>query len=160
MIIALKTAHGYLSFQPDGRIEYRAVRGSWEELEVEGFTVPPSPSPPGTPTPPAPPAQEPTTALVAIVKADLQRTGVSLSGPCGAFAITQRVAWLCRGSGAGLLAKSSGNQCQGYAVDIVAYPDRAYDVLSDAGGANTPQAALTGVDDLAARWRPPVEPPP
>ncbi len=46
MIVTLKTAHGYLSFQPpsDGvsvRVEYRDTVGSWERIELEGFVCPP-----------------------------------------------------------------------------------------------------------------------
>ncbi len=48
MIVTLKTAHGYLSFQPpsDGvsvRVEYRDTVGSWERIELEGFVCPPAP---------------------------------------------------------------------------------------------------------------------
>ena len=77
---------------------------------------------------------------VAAVKAALSAQGANLSGPCGAFAITKAVAWVLRSEGAGLLAKPSGNNCEGYAVDIVMYPDGTiFDILVDGGGANTPQ---------------------
>lgn len=109
--------------------------------------------------------------VVAAVKADLENRGVSLVGPCGAFAIVRRVAWLFRAEGAGLLAKPTGNNCDGFAVDIIAYPDgRIFDVLIDAGGkedrsgnpipgtGNGPawsESPDSPVD--AGRWRAPVD---
>lgn len=173
MKIAFKTAHGYLSFQPDSRsdktdqtsvrVEYRDKRGIWEEVEVEGLEFPmPVPVPPGpgpSPAPsPTPDTGTPTAAYVAEIKAACQAAGLNLSGPCGAFEITKRVAWGLRQSGAGLLSKPSGNSCNSYATDIVAYRDRAYDILGDGGGANNPTWQETGVDDLANRWRPAVQP--
>lgn len=156
MNIRIKTAHGYLSFQPDGRVEYRDKAGSWETLDVEGLELPSNGSNP------APGPNEPVPAFtiqyVSDVKAKLEREGVNLSGPCGAFEITKNVAWGLRFDGAGLLSKPSGNNCNGYATDIVAFRDRAYDVLSDAGGGNFPLFNLTSVDDLAGRYRPAIQP--
>lgn len=96
--------------------------------------------------------------VVASVKADLQARGISLADACGAFAITRRVAWNLRSEGAGTLDKPSGNQCEGRAVDIIVYGDgRAFDILTDAGGANGPSwAPIVPVD--AARWRAPADP--
>ena len=37
MKVRIKTAHGYLSFQPDGRLEYRDAAGPWEEIDIEGL---------------------------------------------------------------------------------------------------------------------------
>ena len=72
--------------------------------------------------------------VVASVKAELVARGVSLVDSCGGFQITKRVAWRLRATGAGLLSKPSGNQCDGYAVDIIAYADgRIVDILTDAG---------------------------
>jgi hypothetical protein len=163
MKIKFKTAHGYLSFQPDGRVEYRDKAGPWEEFDVEGLEFPQPIIPGGggggkvssleTGPPPSQSAE-----YVAAVKAMLQAQGVNLSGPCGAFAITKRVAWGLRAAGAGLLSKPGGNNCEGFATDIIAFHDRAFDILTDGGGANGPSWGETGVDDLAARWRPPVDP--
>lgn len=170
MKLRIKTAHGYLSFQPDSRsdktgqsqvrLEYRPVAGLWEEIDVEGlvFEVAPTGPLPHSNPPPIDDVGQPTAAYVAQVKERLQAAGVSLSGPCGAFEITKRVAWDLRHSGAGLLSKPNGNNCQGYATDIVAWRDRAFDILGDGGGANNPSWQETGVDDLYNRWRPPVEP--
>jgi len=161
MKVTIKTAHGYLSFQPDGRLEYRATAGPWEEIDLDGFALqPPAPSPqPGIPLPEPPgPTPELSVEYVRAIKQQLERDGVNLIGPCGAFAITKRVAWGLRGAGAGLLSKPGGNNCDGYATDIVCWPDRAYDVLSDGGATNGPTWNETGVDDLRARWRPPVQP--
>lgn len=160
MKVKIKTAHGYLSFQPDGRLEYRATAGPWEEIDLEGFTIltVPGTSPQGPPPDPTGPTPELSVGYVAAVKAALEAAGINLIGPCGAFAITKRVAWGLRGAGAGLLSKPNGNNCDGFATDIVAFPDRAYDILSDGGATNGPTWNETGVDDLASRWRPPVQP--
>ena len=165
MKVKIKTAHGYLSFQPDGRLEYRDKAGPWEEIDIEGLELQTT-QPASTGVAPgrtgaaaaAGPRPSQSAAYVAAIKEQLQAQGVDLNGPCGAFAITKRVAWGLRGNGAGLLSKPGGNNCEGFAVDIVAFQDRAFDILSDGGGANGPSWNETGVDDLAGRWRPPVEP--
>lgn len=75
---------------------------------------------------------------IAQAKADLIAQGVNLSGACGAWEII-RLGAKYMGGGAGLLNKSGGNMCNGYATDIIAYPDGyIYDVLIDGGGLNTP----------------------
>ena len=96
--------------------------------------------------------------IVAQVKADLTARGVSLADSCGGFAITKRVAWRLRASGIGLVSKPSGNNCEGFSVDVLMYPDgRAFDILSDAGGANGPAwGAIEPIE--SSRWRPPVDP--
>jgi hypothetical protein len=73
--------------------------------------------------------------VVARIKEELEARGVPLVGPCGAFQIVKRVAWALRHEGAGLLAKPQGNNCEGFATDIIAYPDgRIFDVLTNGGG--------------------------
>jgi len=97
--------------------------------------------------------------LVATIKAQLDAQHVDLSGPCGAFAITKRVAWALRSEGAGLLDKPGGNQCDGYATDIVMYPDgRLVDILGDGGGANTPGWTVTGEIRPTSQYRPAIDP--
>jgi hypothetical protein len=98
------------------------------------------------------------TALVAMVKQQLVSQGEDLSGACGGFKITKRVAWALRNEGAGLLSKPSGNNCDAYSVDYIFYPDGlGYDILGDAGGANTP--SWGGPDAIdASRYRPAVDP--
>jgi hypothetical protein len=77
--------------------------------------------------------------VVIAVKAELEARGVSLTGACGAFAITQRVAWRLRGEHYGLLVKTSGTQCAGFATDILCLPTGdCVDILADAGGENRP----------------------
>jgi len=94
--------------------------------------------------------------LVTTIKAELEGRHIDLSGPCGAFEITKRVAWAMRAEGAGLLAKPTGNNCDGYAVDIVAFRDGSIiDVLSDAGGTNGPTWGRSDNVD-PARWREPM----
>jgi len=161
MNVRIKTAHGYASFQPDGRLEYRPVAGAWENLEIEGLTLEVAPGPgPVDPIEPPGPIASPDVGYVAAVKAQLEAQGVNLSGPCGAFAITKRVAWGLRGHGYGLLSKPSGNNCDGYATDIVMRNDGSgdiVDVLGDGGNGNRP---LWGISDTVepSRWRPPVQP--
>jgi hypothetical protein len=79
------------------------------------------------------------TYVVAEIRAALVARGVLLIGPCGAFEITKRVAWALREEGAGLLLKNGGNNCVGYAVDIIAYRDGTIvDILVNGGGDEDP----------------------
>lgn len=81
---------------------------------------------------------------IAQAKADLITQGVNISGACGAWEIV-RLAAKMMGGGAGLLNKPGGNNCNGYAVDIIAYPDGyIFDALIDSGNANTPSWNPTG----------------
>lgn len=96
-------------------------------------------------------------AVVAEAKAELEAAGHDLSGPCGAFAIVKLAAWKM-GGGAGLLDKPAGNNCEGYATDIIVYADgRHYDVLVDGGGRNGPAWGDAGLVD-PSRYRPAIEP--
>lgn len=52
MIISIKTAHGFVSFQPDGRIEYRDTVGEWERFDIDGLVLPPQPQSPEPQKPP------------------------------------------------------------------------------------------------------------
>jgi hypothetical protein len=161
MRITIKTSHGYLSLQPDGRLEFRDSAGAWETFDLQSLDAIPVPPPTGETTPP--PSGEitpaPNAAYVQAVKDDLIRQGKDLSGPCGAFEITKTVAWGLRYMGYGLLDKPSGNMCSNYAVDIVMQPDgRGWDVLLDGGGANTPAWNLTEIEDGINRYRPAIDP--
>lgn len=90
---------------------------------------------------------------VVAAKTQLQNENVDTSGVEGAWKITNRAAIIAH---AGLLEKASGNNWNGYAVDIVCYPDgHIYDVLIDGGGANTPSWQDKGMVD-PSRYRPPV----
>lgn len=167
MKTAIGTAHGWLSVQADGRLEFRPLSsppGEWEIFDFPGLVLAPvqPPSQPGIPQPdPNDSAPALSAQYVAAVKAQLERDGVNLSGPCGAFAITKRVAWGLRRRGIGLVSKPSGNQCEGYSVDYLCWSNGdGVDILADAGGKNTPQwtekpGEFTGQED---RWRAPVEP--
>jgi hypothetical protein len=164
MRITLKTAHGkYVSAQPDGRFEVRDAVGPWEEFEATGLDVPPIPP---QPQPPSgdwlgiPPSQS--AEYVAQIKAKLQSMGHDLAGSCGAWDIANNVAWGLRAQRFGLLEKSGGNNCHGFATDIV-MPNTGtgiiVDILGDGGGNNTPawNASAPGEVD-PGRWRPPVQP--
>jgi hypothetical protein len=163
MRITIYTAHGYLSFQPDGRIEYRAVAGPWEELEIEGLVLAREPDADLDP-PDVPGETGPTPAMsaqyVAAVKQQLERAGENLIGPCGAFKITARVAWGLRGAGIGLLSKPGGNQCNGFATDVLVLPNHTdiVDILSDGGGQNVPSWYIREHEVDPDRWRAPVAP--
>lgn len=77
--------------------------------------------------------------VVACTKTALVAAGHDLSGPCGAFDITEHVAWALKAEGAGLLGKTAGNNCKGYATDIIAYPNGTiFDILIDSGASNGP----------------------
>lgn len=96
-------------------------------------------------------------AVVAQAKADLEAAGHDLSGPCGAFAIVKLAAFRM-GGGAGLLDKPAGNNCEGYATDIIVYPDgKHYDVLVGGGETNGPSWQDAGTVD-PSRYRPAVDP--
>lgn len=149
MKIAFKTAHGYLSFQPDGAVEYRDKRGPWEEIDIEGLDELFDPDrnlhPPDWPDKDEdifPFGIQPSESdeYVAQIKEALLNIGIDLTGPCGAFEITRNVAWgLSKISAAGLLSKPQGNNCEGYATDIICYPNgQIIDILGDGGGQNNP----------------------
>lgn len=96
-------------------------------------------------------------AVVEAVKASLVANGVSLSGPCGAFEITKRVAYELRADGAGLHRKTGGNNCQGYSTDIVLFKaGGGADILVDGGGSNGP-AWQWHADYDKAFWVAPVK---
>jgi hypothetical protein len=171
MKVKIKTAHGYLSFQPDGRLEYRANAGAWEEIDIEGLTlvpVGPTPTPGPTPSPQPPPAEQPpfpafpAQPYVAQIKDWLQSQGKDLSGPCGAFLITSWVAWGLRASGAGTLYKPSGNHCRERATDVVLFQSEGgaiVDVLGDGGNANVPTWQRSNPGEVTLdRWRAPEYP--
>jgi len=99
--------------------------------------------------------------LVADIKAGLVARGISLSGACGAFEITKRVAWALKSGGGGLLEKLTGNKCQDRSVDIVAFQGvgetRIFDMLIDGGAANGPTWS-EGTPVAANRWKAPTDP--
>jgi hypothetical protein len=98
------------------------------------------------------------TDVVTKVKNDLAARGFEFSGPCGAFQITRRVAWALRDEGAGLLSKPSGNNCEGFAVDVIVYKDGTWvDCLINSETENRP-AWQVGADKLdPSRWVAPTQ---
>jgi len=85
--------------------------------------------------------------------------------PEGAFEITKRVAWLLRGTGAGLLFKNGGEnfvcwQGDCFAAARIVYPDgHLYKLLSDVPTTNGPGWNDEGVDPgLISKWRIPIDP--
>ena len=88
---------------------------------------------------PSPLAGQSHRETVVEVKRQVVAQGISISGPCGAFQITKRVAWVLRSEGYGLIAKG-GNHCEGYSTDAVILPSGVhYDILGDSGGTNSPE---------------------
>jgi hypothetical protein len=165
--VKIKTAHGYLSFQPPvpgsvdmPPLQYRSTAGAWEEIIIEGWPDAAAPAPGPTPPPASGIVPMETAQYVAEVKAALEAQGVPLSGACGAFEIVSNVAHGLRHVGYGLLEKTGGNMCQGYATDVVVCPNRVdiVDVLGDSGGQNTPQWGVKPNEVTSDRWRPPVMP--
>ncbi len=100
--------------------------------------------------------------IVSAIKNDLVARQVNLTGPCGAFEITKRVAWALRAQGVGLLDKPGGNNCQGYSVDYLVFPDGSgRDILGDGGGENIPQwggEPSEAPGTFTGRWRAPFDP--
>lgn len=112
--------------------------------------------------------------LIASIKADLVARGVNLTGPCGAFEITKRVAWALRDEGLGLVAKNAAqNGCDAngerYAIDALMLRDgQTWDILVNGGGeedanhqpkpgtGNGPAWQVTGAAPRDA-WRAPFE---
>jgi hypothetical protein len=106
MKVAFKTAHGYLSFQPDGSVQYRDNRGPWEEFDIEGFEL-------SLPSPIISPGIDPIIEtcgnlegeeLVRCVYNALQPR----SNPDLVLKMAGYVAWILRHQGAGLLRKQGG----------------------------------------------------
>jgi len=120
----------------------------------------------GTPPPPTPgPGDIPNqSGAVAQAKADLIAGGIDISGACGAWQIVNLTAFRLGGN-YGLLSKTSGNNCNGMATDIIAVKSSSgntqmpiFDCLIDAGGANGPTWSSSGNVD-ASRWVAPSTPP-
>ena len=98
--------------------------------------------------------------VVVQAKADIIAAGESIVGNCGAFKIVKTVAWRLRLSDPtiGLLSKPTGTNCAGYSIDNIMYTDGViFDILQDAGGANTPQWNFNGTVD-PDRYRVPIVP--
>ena len=143
--------------RPDGAVVYRST---FAELAALPVYTPSTPQPP--PVQPPPPQEPPSmrydvpnaVGKLGDVKARLITAGVDLSGPCGALKILKQFAYENRAFNSGLLKKPSGNNCDGYSVDWIVFPDGSgSDTLSDAGGANGPQWSLEVPNaDLAARY--------
>lgn len=178
MKIRIKTAHGYISFQPPlggtpngvATLQYRENAGAWEECDVEGWdfeTVPPpvDPDQPDEDGYPFGITPSKSVEYVAAIKEALLREGVNLNGPCGAFEICRNVALGLADGGCGLLFKDSGNNCQHRSTDIVCYKNfdqgatNIIDILSDSGNLNTPTWQEKGEEENVAmdRWCSPYD---
>jgi hypothetical protein len=148
----IKTAHGYLSFQPDGRVEYRDKAGPWEELDLEGLVIGvevPGPSPigPGPVIDPLFGCQRWANVtdgnyqpLVACLCTHLNPAGSKVL----ALEVVRRVAWALRAQGAGLLRKDGGENIADYygtsvSLSRILFQDgRLVKVLTDVPTTNGP----------------------
>ena len=106
------------------------------------------------------------TQIVVTVKSQLEATDVDLNGPCGAFQITGRVAWILRAEGWGLITKNPGqNGCSvdgrdRYAIDALAKQDGSLwvDLLINAETDNTPAWQLhAGSGQPSSDWAAPFD---
>lgn len=153
------TPDGY-DLDGDGIIDVCAFGGTAPDCTGSKDTITPPETAPDCST--APSTQACSTGdksdLVRRVKDYVVAQGISISGPCGAFEITKRVAWALASDGVGLNSKTAGNNCQGYSIDVIVYSDRSYvDILSDAGANNGPawQPAPPGTN---IKWAAPSDP--
>lgn len=120
----------------------------------------------GTAQPRDPPTSSPPTgtahpnyqAAVQQARDDLVAAAVDLSGPCGAFEIIRLVTFRLSSTdpAIGILDKPTGNNCNGFAVDIIVFTDGyAVDALIGSGVDNTPTwNVISPVDP--SRWRSPI----
>jgi hypothetical protein len=101
-------------------------------------------------------------AVVVAAKAAAMAAGVNPDAlapdECARWEITRRVAWELRSEGAGLIAKG-GNNCRGYAVDAIMYPDGTVVDILGAGvdGPNTAHWFVQPVRRPASDWRAPID---
>jgi hypothetical protein len=120
--------------------------------------IPPGHLPVSNPGPRPRPAEG--QAMVEAVIADLHRRGISMSGDCGGFEITRRVAWAFANRGAGLERKPGGRNCQGHSIDIILFRDgESVDMLIGSGVDNGPTWQEHGVlPDWPDWWIAPSNP--
>jgi len=102
--------------------------------------------------------------IVAAAKAQTIAAGINPDAPasdeCARFEVTKRVAIALQAEGAGVLLKPTGNNCQGFAVDIIAYKDGTIvDILGGGPqGPNTPMWVVNPTRVDPSRWAAPPEP--
>jgi hypothetical protein len=141
MKFALKTNNGFVSLQPDGRIEFRQEVGPYETFEQVELDAPsqPAPSPDDDPFFGCS-AEFGALEFVKCLHAKIQPAGSVQK----AFDLTRRVAWMFRGAGAGLLIKDAGDnivQWHGktFSASRICYPDgHIVKVLTDVPTTNGP----------------------
>ncbi len=104
-------------------------------------------------------------SLVQAARRDTINAGIDVNqDECSRFAVLNRAAWTISrvDPDVGLLWKPTGNNCDGYAVDVLCWPDG---VIVDCLGAGPdgPCSALwqeNAVHVDPSRWRAPLPPPP
>jgi len=149
------------------RAESASSTSEWsapQAFATPSAVVSPPPAPPPGQLPPSNPGPRlrPTkgVAMVAAVIDDMPARGLSMSGDCGAFEITRRVAWAFRNRGAGLERKLGGRNCQGHSIDIIMFTDgMTVDVLIGGGVNNGPSWQEHGpFPELLGDWIAPTNP--
>lgn len=156
----LETAHGIVSIQPDGRIEFRKEVGPWETLKLveHGPVKQPTPIPIDDPLLGCDPMLR-GLGLVQCLWSRIQPAGSVEK----AFDVTRRVAWGLRSLGVGLLIKDGGEnvvtwQGKSYSASRICWPDgRIVKVLSDVPTTNGPSWQDGGTVDPSF-WSPALDP--
>lgn len=104
-------------------------------------------------------------SVVEAVRVDVVQRGIVISGPCGAFEITSRVAWTLRDAGWGLLGGKSPaqNGCtvgpERYAVDVIQnrVTGCTIDILVNSETENRPAWQQLHCNLPSIEWRAPFE---
>ncbi len=151
-------------------LELKTLRLADRRVDVSDFAVPgptpaptPTPSPSPTPAPPDPTMPAPAERLD-IVQQARNRYDAMPPGPQRAYFIMNAIAWALQRDGAGLFAKTSGSNYDGYSLDVLIYRSgHVIDVLGDPENEANPQWSYTGPEGESGRgdlskWRPAVDP--
>lgn len=180
MDIAILTAQGFLSFTPssDGKtvtVEYRPSQGSWETIALPGLEEAiraivreeldaGSGNGGGAPvddTWPASIVPAPNVAYVQQCKDYLAAIDPDFSGPCGAFRITQMVAYGLRLQGWGnIKSEPPHNNCKNCKVDTIMHSSDGewVDVVQSAETENIPAWNVGGTGYPKEDFVAPVSP--
>jgi hypothetical protein len=169
MRLAVKTARGYVSLQPDGRIEFRTAPSrasdSYEAFELENLDVTTKTNENGT-------GDEELRAILLgcdphLVELELVACLCAKIQPAGsvekAFEVIKRVAWALRAHNCGLLLKPGGENVvtwhgKSFSAGRVCFADgHVFKLLTDVPTTNGPQWADNGFVD-AANYEPAIDP--
>jgi hypothetical protein len=147
-------------------LELETVRLADRRVDVSDFAVPgPTPTPSPSPIPaPQPPTMPAPSKRLEVVQQARNRYDAMPPGARRAYFIMNAVAWALQDDGAGLFAKTSGANYNGYSLDVLIYrTGHAIDVLGDPENKANPQWSYTGPEGESGRadvskWRPAEDP--